>query len=70
MKIQPVKWAKIFLNPISDKGLISMYTKNLQNPTTKNWANYLKRYFFNGQQVHEKECDITNNQESANGTHS
>ena len=52
MKRQPTKWEKIFVNYISEKGLISKYIKisynsrAIQQSVFKKWAAGLNRNFF------------------------
>jgi hypothetical protein len=36
MKRQHVDWEKIFVNLMSEKSLVSKYTRNLHNSTAKN----------------------------------
>ena len=54
LKRQPTGWEKIFVNSISDKGLISKIHEELvqlnsaekANNTIKKWAKHLNRFFF------------------------
>ena len=47
MKRQPTEWKNTFANDTSDKGLISKFTKYLQNTTPKKQTTQLK----NGQKT-------------------
>ena len=45
MKRQPTKWKKIFINHVTDKGLLSRICKELLNSTTERQTAPLKRLF-------------------------
>ena len=67
MKRQPTKWEKIFVNSMTDQGLISkiykqliqLNIKNIPNNPIKKWTEELNRPLFqrrqtDGQEAHEK----------------
>ena len=68
-----MEWEKIFVNYISDKGLIAKNTKNSYTQHKKKL--YLKINIFfqrkhaNSQWAHEKMLKITNHQGKANQNH-
>ena len=83
MKRQPMEWEKIFVNCLTNKGLISkihkeliqVNSKNTNNPTLK-WAKELNKHFFHprrqmdSQHVHGKMLNVINHQVVANQNHS
>ena len=66
VKRQPMEWQKIFLNHLSDKGLISKIYTNSDNSRAKNSRPFFERRHTNGQLVHEKVFNIANHQGNAN----
>lgn len=80
MKIQPVKREEIFVNRMSEMGLISKAFKELKQLYRKKQiiqlkigkrheSDFTKKDITNGQQVYEKWFNITNQQGNANQNH-
>jgi hypothetical protein len=72
-KWQPTDWENNFINPTSDRGLISkIYTefKKLEsfkpNTAIKNWATELNRGISNGQEALKEMFNILSHQRNAN----
>ena len=76
---QPSKWEKIFVNDISDKGLISEIGKEFIqfNNKKERWLKtgrgseqiFFQKRYIRGQQAHEKMFNITNYQGNAKQKH-
>lgn len=63
MKRQPTEWEKIFVNEVTDKGLISKIYKHKQSYQKmgrRAKQTILQRRHTDGQETHEKMFDVTN----------
>ena len=77
---QPSKWEKIFVNDISDQGLISKIGKEFIqfNNRKESWLKmgrgseqmFFQKRYIHGQQAHEKMFNVTNYQGNAKQNHS